>query len=102
MRRILESSTERGVLNRFLNRFPPDEADRLRRRLRRLSRPARLGTLRRTTPLSHDFGYDRGTPIDRYYIERFLSDERCSIRGRVLEVKDTTYTDRFGTAVAQR
>jgi hypothetical protein len=24
--------------------------------------------------LSHDFGYDRRTPVDRYYIERFLSD----------------------------
>ena len=32
-----------------------------------------LGSLRRVTPLSRDFGYDRGLPIDRHYIERFLS-----------------------------
>ena len=38
---------------------------------RRVTRPAWLGTLRRTRPLSADFGYDRGTPIDRYDIERF-------------------------------
>ena len=26
-----------------------------------------LGSLRRVTPLSRDFGYDRGLPIDRHY-----------------------------------
>jgi len=102
VRRILDSSTERGVVNRLLSRLPSDEAERLRRRLRRLSRPARLGSLRRTTPVSHDFGYDRGMPIDRYYIERFLNDHRDHIRGRVLEVKDGAYTDSFGAQVTQR
>jgi SAM-dependent methyltransferase len=102
MRRILESSTELGVVHRLLRRLPPDEAERLGRRLRRLSRPARLGTLRRTSPVSDDFGYDRGTPIDRYYIERFLSEQRRHIRGHVLEVKDHDYTDRFGTGVTKR
>jgi SAM-dependent methyltransferase len=102
MRRILDYSTERGVVDLLLNRFPPDEGMRLRRRLRRLSRPARLGTLRRTNPLSDDFGYDRGTPVDRYYIERFLWAYRSHIRGRVLEVKDSTYTDSFGAGVTQQ
>mgnify|MGYP006961430571 CR=1 FL=1 len=27
----------------------------------------------RTEPVSRRFGYDRGTPIDRYYIENFLA-----------------------------
>jgi SAM-dependent methyltransferase len=71
-------------------------------RLRRLRRPAWLGTLRRLTPLSDGFGFDRGTPVDRYYIERFLAENRAAIRGHVLEVKNSRYTDRFGVAVSQR
>lgn len=74
-------------------------ARRVRQRLRRLVRPAWFGTLRRTRPLSNDFGYDRGTPIDRYYIERFLARHRSDVRGRVLEVKEPMYTTRFGTGV---
>jgi len=69
--------------------------------MQRFARPARLGTLRRTTPLSRDFGWDRGTPIDRYYIARFLEANRRDISGRVLEIRDSTYTDRFGTSVTE-
>jgi SAM-dependent methyltransferase len=77
----------------------------LQRRLRaavlgRHYRPAvgevRFGDLRRTAPLSRQFGFDRGLPVDRYYIEQWLS-ERCDdIHGRVLEVGDDNYTRRFG------
>ena len=70
------------------------------RRLRRLLRPAWLGTLRRLTPLSREWGADRGTPVDRYYVQRFLDAHRGDIRGRVLEVKDAEYTRRFGSEVA--
>lgn len=56
----------------------------------------RLGSLRRLTPISREFGYDRGLPIDRYYIERFLSANASDIRGHVLEIADNTYTRRFG------
>lgn len=69
------------------------------RLLRRLIRPAWLGTLRRTTPLSDRWGWDRGTPIDRYYMEHFLEEHRRDIRGHVLEVEDNAYTNRFGTGV---
>ncbi|MBE0417464.1 MAG: class I SAM-dependent methyltransferase [Coriobacteriia bacterium] len=55
-----------------------------------------FGDLRRITPVSSVFGLDRGTPIDRYYIERFLSDNAVLIHGRVLEIADRTYTERFG------
>jgi SAM-dependent methyltransferase len=68
-------------------------------RLRRLRHPAFLGTIRRTTPLSDHWGRDRGTPVDRYYIEHFLVGARDVIRGRVLEVLNADYTRRFGTAV---
>jgi len=56
----------------------------------------RWGSLRSTTPVSRVFGFDRGTPIDRYYIENFLSSQQSLIRGTVLEVGDATYTKRFG------
>ena len=56
----------------------------------------RFGSLRRVTPLSREFGYDRGLPIDRYYIERFLAKNASDIRGQVLEVGDNAYTLRFG------
>jgi SAM-dependent methyltransferase len=68
-------------------------------RLRRLRHPARLGVLGRTTPLSKTWGRDRGTPVDRYYIERFLAEERHAIKGRVLEVMNAEYTQRFGSGV---
>jgi hypothetical protein len=55
-----------------------------------------LGSLRRLEPISRDFGFDRGVPVDRFYIEQFLEDQREQIRGRVLEVADNTYTCRFG------
>ena len=80
-------------------RIPLDRREALRRRLLRMRRRARLGSLRRTTPLSDHWGRDRGTPIDRYYIERFLERERSTIRGRVLEVLDADYTRRFGEGV---
>jgi glycosyltransferase involved in cell wall biosynthesis len=56
----------------------------------------RFGDLGRRIPISRAFGFDRGLPIDRYYIERFLSANAADIRGRVLEIADSGYTDRFG------
>jgi SAM-dependent methyltransferase len=58
--------------------------------------PVRFGSLRRLSPVSRKFGYDRGQPIDRYYIERFLVDNADVIGGRVLEIGDSAYTRRFG------
>jgi SAM-dependent methyltransferase len=67
----------------------------VRRRLGRVL-PVRMGSLRRTTPLSRHFGFDRGLPIDRHYIERFLEENAHLIAGRVLEVGDSAYTRQFG------
>jgi len=74
---------------------------RRRKRLEQMRRPAWLGTIRRTSPLSDHWGRERGTPVDRYYIERFLDENRGLIRGRVLEVMDARYTRRFGTNVTR-
>jgi SAM-dependent methyltransferase len=71
----------------------------LRQYLRRLVRPGWLALLRRTKPLSDHYGYDRGTPIDRFYIECFLEEYRPEVRGRVLEVKEGAYTERYGSAL---
>jgi SAM-dependent methyltransferase len=55
----------------------------------------------RTQPLSRYWGFDRGTPVDRWYIERWLAGHGPDIRGSVLEVKDAGYTTRFGTGVTE-
>jgi SAM-dependent methyltransferase len=72
-----------------------------RRRLRRLAQwppvgGVRLGSLKRTRPISRNYGWERGTPVDRFYIERFLSAHADAVRGRVLEIGDDEYTRRFG------
>ena len=55
-----------------------------------------FGDLRRLSPISRLYGYDRGEPIDRYYIEQFLSNYQSRIAGAVLEVSENTYTRKFG------
>jgi len=55
----------------------------------------RLGSLGRLRPISRDWGMERGDPIDRYYIERFLARQAEDIRGRVLEIGDNRYTRQF-------
>jgi SAM-dependent methyltransferase len=47
-------------------------------------------------PISQDFGWDRGTPVDRYYITRFLAASAQEIAGRVLEIGDDEYSRTFG------
>ena len=54
------------------------------------------GDLRRTDPVSREWGYDRGVPVDRRYIEDFLAAHSSDIRGRVLEVQEDDFTRRFG------
>jgi SAM-dependent methyltransferase len=84
----------RSIAQRLLSRSA-------RRRIHRYTRwpPVgiiRLGDLRRVKPISSVWGFDRGLPIDRYYIERFLTTYASDIQGHVLEIKDDLYTSRFG------
>lgn len=58
----------------------------------------RFGDLRRLRPISPNFGYDRGKPVDRHYIEHFLHRNAEDIRGWVLEAGDNAYTTRYGGA----
>ncbi len=55
----------------------------------------RWGSLRRISPISRRYGYDRGKPIDRYYIEDFLAGCSSDIQGRVLEIKEPEYAHSF-------
>jgi SAM-dependent methyltransferase len=55
--------------------------------------------LRSTKPVSKVFGLDRGTPVDRYYIDKFLDSNRRFIKGRILEVAESHYSRKFGTEV---
>jgi SAM-dependent methyltransferase len=61
-----------------------------------------FGDLGRLTPISTDFGDDRGLPIDRYYIHEFLNRHAgaldyapSAVTGRVLEIGDATYARRY-------
>ena len=85
--------------------LPDDRRDevviRLRRRANLLRRRPRWGNLRRFDPVSIHWGGDRGTPIDRYFFDRFLRDHSSLIHGRVLEILDDTYSRTYGgTAVS--
>ena len=65
-------------------------------------RSLRFGDLRRVSPFSR-FGFERGKPIDRRYIESFLNDYAADIHGHVLEIGDDTYSRLFGgTRISQQ
>jgi SAM-dependent methyltransferase len=86
-------------------RFVPAGARRRLRPVRhayvewRKRRPVNLGDLRRTTPIDPNWGFERGIPIDRMYVERFLASHASDIRGRVLEIGAPDYTRKLGTGV---
>lgn len=54
------------------------------------------GDFRRMEPMSDRWGFDRGQPVDRYYIENFLARNAAAIHGRCLEVMNAAYVRRFG------
>jgi len=55
-----------------------------------------VGRAASSQPLCKHYGFGRGTPVDRFYIEAFLSANAGLVRGHVLEIKDDTYSRRFG------
>lgn len=81
MRGLLPPSFRRWVTR--LRRWPP------------VGR-VRFGSLRRLEPISREWGFDRGRPVDRHYIENFLATHAADIQGRVLEVAGDRYTRMFG------
>ena len=55
----------------------------------------KLSEILNSKPVSTVFGFDRGTPIDRYYIEKFLKANSSFIKGDVLEIAENDYTKKF-------
>jgi SAM-dependent methyltransferase len=95
---MADATTMRGNLAR---RLPVSKA--LRQKVKRLLRAGppgvgavRWADLRRTIPINNGWGFERGTPVDRDYIENFLRGHSADIAGHVLEVKDANYTRRYG------
>ena len=70
-----------------------------RRWLQRWIVPAWMGSLRSTKPRSDGWGFDRGQPVDRYYIESFLERHRNDVHGQVLEILNSDYADKFGSSI---
>ncbi len=66
------------------------------KRLNRLSKPVDWFNLKNTQPISRLFGFDRGTPIDRYYIEEFLQRHQHLISGHILEISEKKYSIKYG------
>ena len=60
----------------------------------------RIITLFRSVhPKSRKFGFDRGGPINHYYIEKFIEENSKYINGTVLEIADSRYTKKYGENV---
>lgn len=55
-----------------------------------------MGDLTRTRPLCTNYGFSRGKPVDRFYIEQFMEAHSSRIQGRVLEVLNNNYTRKYG------
>lgn len=64
--------------------------------LKRLLKPVDWHNLRSLKPVSRVFGFDRGTPIDRVYIEDFLNKNQKFITGVVCEIAESTYSKKYG------
>lgn len=87
-------------LKTFVRKNTP--APVLRRLRKYYGRPGTFIPANRLTPYSTEFGYDRGGPVDRYYIENFLQKQALHIQGRVLEIGDNAYTLRFGDSRVEK
>jgi hypothetical protein len=64
--------------------------------LMRKKTPVIFKDLCRISPISKYFGIERGNPIDRYYIDKFLQKNSELISGVVLEMGDSHYSRRLG------
>lgn len=63
--------------------------------------PVNVQDLTRVFPVSNVMGAERGTPIDRYYIEKFFQKNAHLIKGRVVEVGDSRYSRKFSGGKAE-
>ncbi|MCL2024293.1 MAG: class I SAM-dependent methyltransferase [Coriobacteriia bacterium] len=70
--------------------------------IRRLRRHVMwFGFLGDVVPVEADWGVAKGTPIARYYIDQYFTQNAHVITGAVLEIGCRTYTERYGNHVTQ-
>lgn len=70
-------------------------------KFKRIIFPVNWENLRSLEPISKKFGLDRGTPIDRIYIEDFLFKNKHYINGVCLEISENTYSKKFGENITK-
>lgn len=73
----------------------------IQRPLMRMLKPRRgyylfAAPKRQVKPISVSYGFDRGKPVDRYYIEAFMEKYESDVKGVCLEITDNAYTVRYG------
>jgi SAM-dependent methyltransferase len=93
----------RGIFRELAQRFLSAETRRrASKRYRRLRAwpPVRFGRLGmgRLVPVSRAFGFERGEPIDRHYIDDFMRRHARPgvVQGDVLEIGEPLYARRYG------
>ena len=62
----------------------------------------RWGDFGATTPTSESFGFDRGLPVDRFFLETWLTEHHSDIQGRVLEVAEDLYATHYGGSAVRQ
>lgn len=67
------------------------------KKIKRILNPVDVTKLVNIEPVSNVFGFDRGKPVDRYYVEKFLSKHRNVIKGNVLEIGEATYSSKYAS-----
>jgi len=90
-----QAETDLGAARQALSGLSRDLAVYGRRTLE-------LEDLRRTTPISRNWGLDRGMPIDRHYIHTFMARQAADVHGDVLEMLDAELTTSYGRERVRR
>jgi hypothetical protein len=70
--------------------------------LTRRAKPVAFADLNHVEPVSRGLGWERGMPIDRYYIQSFLAEHANKIVGDALEVGEIKYLKQFGSLATRR
>lgn len=93
----LESELVLKSKKEILYRFSSEEEykDIIRKLQRQRDANIRMIADMPVRPISRRCGYERGTPIDRYYIEKFLDLNQKYIQNKVMEVADDQYTLKY-------
>jgi len=71
----------------------------MKKLLTRLIKKPNWHNLRNIEPISRVFALDRGTPIDRVYIEDFLEKNKHLVQGVVCEIANNSYSKKYGSNI---